>query len=81
MDIVTLAHGSGGINAAEFVQKVFMPYFKDLMPYANEDCGIFSSIKDMKYVTSTDSYTINPIFLQVEISVSFVYVVAVMMWL
>lgn len=55
MDIVTLAHGSGGINAAEFVQKVFMPYFKDLMPYANEDCGIFSSIKDMKYVTSTDS--------------------------
>ena len=62
MDIVTLAHGSGGINAAEFVQKVFMPYFKDLMPYANEDCGIFSSIKDMKYVTSTDSYTINPIF-------------------
>ena len=48
MDIVTLAHGSGGINAAEFVQKVFMPYFKDLMPYANEDCGIFSSIKDMK---------------------------------
>lgn len=32
MDIVTLAHGSGGINAAEFVQKVFMPISKTLCP-------------------------------------------------
>ncbi|MDY5184827.1 hydrogenase expression/formation protein HypE [Helicobacter trogontum] len=62
MNIVTLAHGSGGINSAEFVQKIFMPYFTDIMPYANEDSGIFCNTSDMSYVTSTDSYTINPIF-------------------
>lgn len=60
MDIVTLSHGSGGVDAADFVKHVFMPYFKDIMPYANEDCGIFIG-RDDKYVTSTDSYTITPI--------------------
>ncbi len=61
MDIVTLGHGSGGVNAAEFVQYVFMPYFKDIMPYANEDSGIFANTANTHYVTSTDSYTIHPI--------------------
>ena len=61
MDIVTLAHGSGGVDAATFVRHVFMPYFKDIMPYANEDCGIFASKDNGNYVTSTDSYTITPI--------------------
>ncbi len=61
MEFVTLAHGSGGINSADFVQKVFMPYFMDIMPYANEDSGIFCNDSN-KYVTSTDSYIITPLF-------------------
>ena len=46
-----------------------MPFFKDIMPYSDEDAGIFDiSIQDSRHktacfgVTSTDSYTINPIF-------------------
>lgn len=62
MEVVTLANGSGGVSSAEFVQNIFMPYFQEIMPYTNEDCGIFSSTKDTQFVTSTDSYTINPLF-------------------
>lgn len=61
MDIVKLSYGSGGVDAAAFVGHVFMPYFKDIMPYANEDCGIFVGKDDRRYVTSTDSYTITPL--------------------
>ncbi|RDU66071.1 hydrogenase expression/formation protein HypE [Helicobacter didelphidarum] len=65
MDIVTLSHGSGGINSAHFIQNIFMPFFQDMMPFANEDSGIFrANDNNEKYVTSTDSYTINPIFFE-----------------
>lgn len=69
MERATLAHGSGGINSTDFIRRVFMPFFKDIMPYSDEDAGIFDiSIQDSRHktacfgVTSTDSYTINPIF-------------------
>lgn len=63
MDIVKLCHGSGGADSAEFVKNVFMPYFKDIMPYSSEDCGIFISRNEheSRYVTSTDSYIITPL--------------------
>ncbi len=61
MDFVTLAHGGGGMNSSDFVQKVFMPYFKNIMPYANEDSGIFNN-NASKYVTSIDSYIVKPLF-------------------
>ncbi|STQ86050.1 hydrogenase expression/formation protein HypE [Helicobacter muridarum] len=70
MDIVTLAHGSGGLHSAQLTQEVFMPFFEDIMPYANEDSAIFTihnhkdniSKESALAVTSTDSYIINPPF-------------------
>lgn len=63
-DIVTLACGSGGASSTEFINKVFMPILGDIMPFSNEDSGIFSldSIESKKGVTSTDSYIVHPLF-------------------
>ncbi|RDU71550.1 hydrogenase expression/formation protein HypE [Helicobacter aurati] len=71
MDIVTLAHGSGGLHSAELTQQVFMPFFTKFMPYANEDSALFVISDTSSHdcinkqaiaVTSTDSYIINPPF-------------------
>lgn len=66
MKQITLAHGSGGINSAALTQEVFMPFFQSLMPYPNEDSAIFELANNHNQVkqgvTSTDCYTINPIF-------------------
>ena len=59
MKHITLAHGSGGISSARFIQEICMPYLHDLMDYGNEDGGIFHG---EKHAVSTDSYIINPIF-------------------
>lgn len=69
MDIITLSCGSGGADSAEFIERVFMPYLRDIMPFDSEDGAIFSiedsNIKSKatpKAVTSTDSYIISPLF-------------------
>lgn len=58
--MITLKDGSGGVSSFELVEEVFMPFFKDLMPYSGEDGGIFSS--SLKLATSTDSFIIDPYF-------------------
>ncbi|MDO7253812.1 hydrogenase expression/formation protein HypE [Helicobacter cappadocius] len=61
MKKITLAHGNGGVETNEFIQKVFKKYLGDFLCADGEDAGIF--INNAKsYCMSTDSYVISPIF-------------------
>lgn len=61
METITLAHGNGGVESNELINRVFKKYLGDFLCGENEDAGVFLS-HSKSYCTSTDSYVISPIF-------------------
>lgn len=61
MDVITMAHGSGGRLTKELIEGLFYNHFKNEILLEGNDSAILSSIKG-KPVTTTDSFVIKPIF-------------------
>ena len=57
--IVTLAHGNGGEENNELINKIFYKHFKNDILSKNEDSAV---IENGKLAFSTDSFTIDPLF-------------------
>lgn len=60
MQMVQLAHGSGGIQTQEFIEKVFEKYLGEFFISKREDAGVFMA--NGKFASSTDTYVVNPLF-------------------
>lgn len=58
--IITLSHGSGGIESQKLITELFYHYLEGCVIGASEDAGV-GEIKD-KCAISTDGYTISPLF-------------------
>lgn len=56
---ITLAHGNGGAENAELINKFFFKNFKNEILEKNEDAAV---IENGKLAFTTDSFTISPIF-------------------
>lgn len=61
MQTIQMAHGSGGVQTNELIQKVFKKYLGKFLVSDGEDGGVFLSDKK-KYATSTDSFVVSPLF-------------------
>lgn len=61
MDIVTLAHGSGGKLTHELIKKLFYKHFHNEILLGQGDSSILNKLEG-KIAVTTDSYVINPIF-------------------
>lgn len=61
MEIVTLAHGSGGKLTHELIKKLFYKHFNNEILLEQGDSSILNKM-DGKIAVTTDSYVINPIF-------------------
>ncbi|PAF48505.1 hydrogenase expression/formation protein HypE [Helicobacter sp. 12S02634-8] len=62
METITLAHGNGGKEGNELIEKVFEKYLGAFLLGKGEDAGVFEGSKAKGYCMSTDSYVISPIF-------------------
>lgn len=62
--IITLSHGSGGIESQKLISELFYPFLEGCVIGAGEDAGIgeLDSISKGKFAISTDGYTISPLF-------------------
>lgn len=60
MKTIQLAHGSGGAQTNELIDKVFKKYLGEFFVNEGEDGGVFEA--NGKYASSTDSYVISPLF-------------------
>ena len=56
---VTIAHGNGGEENAELIQKVFYKHFENEILRKSEDAAV---IEDGKLAFTTDSFTVSPLF-------------------
>jgi len=56
---ITLAHGNGGQENSELINKIFYKYFKNNILEKSEDSAV---IEDGKLAFSTDSFTVSPLF-------------------
>lgn len=61
MDIVTLAHGSGGQETNKLIEEIFIRYFNTEELKEQNDSAILNEIKGRLAVT-TDSFVVDPIF-------------------
>ena len=61
MDIITMAHGSGGIESSKLIEEVFYSSFKNEELLQQNDSTILNEIKG-KIAITTDSFVIDPIF-------------------
>jgi hydrogenase expression/formation protein HypE len=52
--------GNGGEESSELIEKIFFKYFKNETPSKGEDGAVLEV--DKKIVTSSDSFTVSPIF-------------------
>lgn len=59
METVTLAHGNGGVENNELINKVFYKAFRNDILEKSEDSAI---IQEGKLAFSTDSFTVSPLF-------------------
>ena len=57
---VTLAMGNGGEENSELIRQIFYKYFKNDILERSEDSAVLEV--NRKIATSTDSFTISPIF-------------------
>jgi hydrogenase expression/formation protein HypE len=56
---ITLAHGNGGLENNELINKIFYKHFKNEILAKSEDSAV---IENGKLVMSTDSFTVSPLF-------------------
>lgn len=64
-DIITMAHGSGGIAMKELIEEMFLDSYIDTNLYVGDDSTVLSDLNldsNKKIVMSTDSYVVDPIF-------------------
>ena len=61
MEVVTLAHGSGGEEMHELIRNIFYKHFDNDILLQQNDSSIINQIKG-KLAITTDSFVINPIF-------------------
>lgn len=61
MEIITLAHGSGGKLTHELIKKIFYKHFCNEILLEQGDSSILKKL-DGKIAVTTDSYVINPVF-------------------
>ena len=64
-DIITMAHGSGGIAMKELIDGLFIKQYVNKDIYLGDDATVLSKIKpkdDERIAISTDSYVISPLF-------------------
>ncbi|MEG2291242.1 MAG: hydrogenase expression/formation protein HypE [Clostridium sp.] len=61
MDIITLAHGSGGKESYKLIEEIFYKYFNNAELLQQNDSTILNEIKG-KIAITTDSFVIDPIF-------------------
>lgn len=61
MNIITLAHGSGGQQSHELVKKIFIDKFNNEILNQMNDSSVIE-VGGSKIAFTTDSYVINPIF-------------------
>ena len=59
-DIVTLAHGAGGKQTSELINRVFKAHLGS--PYFTEDDGAVLSLPSSKVAMSTDGFIVSPAF-------------------
>jgi hydrogenase expression/formation protein HypE len=67
-DTVTLAHGAGGKQTSELIEKVFKAHFSN--PYFTPDDAAVLQIPAGKMAMSTDGFIVSPAFSPAEISAS-----------
>ncbi len=61
MELVTLAHGSGGDESCKLINDLFLSYFNNEILYKQNDASLVEPI-DGKLAITTDSFVINPLF-------------------
>lgn len=64
-NIITMAHGSGGIAMKELIDDLFVKQYVNKDIYLGDDATVLSKIKlnnDERISVSTDSYVISPLF-------------------
>lgn len=64
-DIITMAHGSGGVAMKELIDGLFIKQYVNKDIYLGDDATVLSNIKlkdNERIAISTDSYVINPLF-------------------
>lgn len=61
MDIITLAHGSGGESSNQLIKKIFIDNFANKYLNQMNDSAIVE-VNNKKIAFTTDSYVINPLF-------------------
>ncbi len=61
IDRILLSHGSGGKRTHELIQEVFLPYFHNPLLEPLDDGAVFRA-SDNRWVMTTDSYVVDPIF-------------------
>ena len=61
MDIITMAHGSGGVESSKLIEEVFYSSFKNEELLQQNDSTILNEIEG-KIAITTDSFVIDPIF-------------------
>ncbi|MBU3181194.1 hydrogenase expression/formation protein HypE [Clostridium psychrophilum] len=60
-DMITLSHGSGGVQTNRLINEVFFKYFKnDILNQMNDSAQIDIDFKKLAF--TTDSFVVNPIF-------------------
>lgn len=61
MDIITLAHGSGGGETNKLIEDIFIRYFNTKELKEQNDSAILNELNG-KIAVTTDSFVVNPIF-------------------
>ncbi len=60
-DKILLSHGSGGKLTHELIEEVFLPYFHNPLLEPLDDGAVFR-VGEERWVMTTDSYVVDPIF-------------------
>lgn len=61
MQTIQIAHGSGGAQTNELIDKIFLKYLGNFFVSQGEDGGVFQPTTK-KYAVSTDSFVVSPLF-------------------
>ena len=64
-DIITMAHGSGGLAMKQLIDELFLNSYVNKDLYLGDDATVLSNISlknDERIVMSTDSYVVQPLF-------------------
>ncbi len=61
MELVNLAHGSGGVESCKLINDLFLSYFNNEILCKQNDASLVEPI-DGKLAITTDSFVVNPLF-------------------